>query len=134
MANALYDKGRKGFLDGGVDWSVGVIKVVLCSAGYLRDLAAHEFLSDIPASARVKTSGALTGKTSTDGVADADDVTIPSVTGSTVTQLVLYKDTGTEGTSRLIGNIDTAMGLPFVPNGTNVVVQWANGTNKIFKL
>lgn len=67
--------------------------------------------------ARVATSGALANKTSTLGVADADDIIIAGVTGDQFEAVVLYEDTGTASTSRLIAYWDTAGGLPLTPNG-----------------
>ena len=135
MANALYDKSREGFLAGDIDWDTDVIKAVLIDAAdYTVNLATHQFLNDIPLAARVATSNALTGKTVTDGVADAADFTFPTVSGDPAEALVIYQDTGVEGTSRLIAYIDTATGLPVTPNGGAINVTWDNGTNKIFKL
>jgi hypothetical protein len=48
--------------------------------------------------------------------------------------LVIYQDTGVEGTSRLIGYYDVATGLPITPNGGDVTVTLDNGANKIFAL
>ena len=48
--------------------------------------------------------------------------------------LVIYRDTGVEGTSALIAYIDAATGLPITPNGGDIIVAWDNGANKIFKL
>lgn len=133
--SALYDKARQKFLAGSLSWSSATIKAVLVDlADYTPDLAAHEFLSDIPAGARVATSPAFTGKTTTAGVADADDVSFATVLGDQAEALVIYADTGTVGTSSLIAFIDTATGLPVTPNGGNVNVTWDNGANRIFKL
>ncbi|RJR48287.1 MAG: hypothetical protein C4567_00220 [Deltaproteobacteria bacterium] len=135
MANALYDKGREGFLAGDIDWDAHVIKAILVdTADYTVNLSAHQFLSDIPGAARVAVSSALTGKTASSGVADADDLTFPGVSGDPAEALVLYQDTGVEATSRLIAYIDTATGLPVTPNGGDISVAWDNGANKIFKL
>jgi len=135
MPNALYDKGREGFLAGEIDWDADVIKAVLIdTADYTVNLASHQFLSDIPLAARVATSAALTGKTVAGGVADAADFTLPAVSGDPAEALVIYQDTGTENTSRLIAYIDTATGLPVTPNGGDINVAWDNGANKIFKL
>lgn len=135
MANALYDKGRQGFLEGSIDWDTDNIKVVLIDAAdYAVNLAAHDNLDDVPGASRVATSGNLSSKTVTDGVADAADVTFASVAGDSVEAIVIYKDTGTESTSRLIAYIDTGTGLPVTPNGGDITVQWDNGANKIFKL
>lgn len=135
MTNALYDKGREAFLLGDIDWAADNIKAVLVDAAdYTRNLTTDQFLSDIPSGARVATSGNLTGKTSTAGVADADDVTFTTVTGDPSEYVVLYKDTGSAATSPLIACIDTATGLPVTPGGGNITVTWDNGANKIFKL
>lgn len=133
MANALYDLGREGFLDGSIDWDTDIIKAALVDAAvYTPNLATDKFLSAIPSV--VATSAALTGKTVTGGVADADDVTWTAVTGATSEYVVLYKDTGSPSTSRLIALIDTATGLPVTPNGGSINVAWSSGSNKIFKL
>ncbi|MBA7630623.1 hypothetical protein ES703_38147 [subsurface metagenome] len=135
MANALYNKGREGFLDGNIDWDTDDIRCILIdTADYTVDLATHDNLDDVPGDARVATSGALTSKTVTDGVADAADVTLSSVTGDTCEAIVIYKHTGTESTSRLIAYIDSATGLPVTPNGGDITIQWDSGANKIFKL
>ncbi len=135
MPNALYDKGREGFLDGSIDWDTDNIKVVLVDvADYVVELANHSVLSDIAAAGRVATSANLTAKTVTDGVADAADVAWSAVAGDPSEAMVIYQDTGVEGTSRLIAYIDTAAGLPVTPNSGDIQVQWDNGANKIFKL
>lgn len=135
MANALFDKARERFLTGQFNWSTDTIKAVLVDTGtYTTNLSAHEFLSDISSGARVATSGAFTGKAVVGGAADAADVTFSSVTGASIEAIVIYKDTGTDGTSPLIAYIDTATGLPITPNGGDIIVTWDNGANKIFKL
>lgn len=135
MANALFDKARQRFLEGQFNWNTDTIKAVLVDTGtYTVNLSAHEFLSDIGTGARITTSGAFTGKTTTGGAADANDVTFTSVTGASIEAIVLYKDTGTDATSPLIAFIDTATGLPITPNGGDIIVTWDNGANKIFKL
>lgn len=135
MANALYGKGREGFLDGSIDWDTDNIKVVLVDTDdYSVDIDVHDNLDDVAAGARVATSGNLASKTVTLGVADAADVTFSSVTGDQSEALVIYKDSGVESTSRLIAYIDTATGLPVTPNGGDIAAQWDSGANKIFKL
>jgi len=137
MANALFDKGREGFLDGSIDWDTDTIKECLVR-GYTVNLATHQFLSDITGGGGgtiVATSAALGTKTVTAGVADAADVTHTAVgAGAAIPYIIIYKDTGVAGTSRLIGYIDTATNLPVTPNGGDITVAWDNGANKIFKL
>jgi hypothetical protein len=130
--SGLYDKGREGFLDGSIDWDTDTIKVALVDAAdYTVNLATHDFLDDVAGAGIVATSGALASKTVTAGVADAADVTYPTVTGDPCECLVIYKDTGVAATSRLIAYID---GFTVTPNGGDIVVAWSNGANKIFKL
>ena len=80
----------------------------------------------------------LTGKTVAAGVADADDPLFTAVTaGKTLNRIVLFRDTGVAGTSRLIGAIDTlagggAMSIP--TSGGDLLFRFDNGANKIFKL
>lgn len=134
MANAVYDKGRQAFLEGGVAWLTDNIKVVLVDTAAYTFSQTHQFLSDIAVGARIATSANIASKTSTDGVADAADLTFTAVTGASIEALVIYKDTGVAATSALIAYIDTATGLPFTPSGGNVTITWDNGANKIFKL
>lgn len=135
MANALFDKGREGFLTGAINWTSDNIKAVLVDTGsYTVDLANHDYLDDIPSGARIATSSNLSSKTATAGVADAANITFTAVSGASIEALVLYKDTGTPSSSRLIAYIDTATGLPVTPNGGDLNIDWSNGSNKIFKL
>lgn len=134
MANALYDTGRNAFLTGDIDWVADTIKAVLVdTADYTVNLSTHDFLDDVAAGGRVAT-GTLASKTATAGVADAADLTFSTVTGDVSEALIIYKDSGVEGTSQLIAYIDTATGLPVTPNGGDIVVQWDSGANRIFKL
>jgi hypothetical protein len=135
MANALYDNGRESFLRGEISWNTDDIKAILVdTALYTVNLDTDQFLDDIPGGAIVATSANLASKTTTDGVADAADVTFPTVSGATVEAVVLYQDTGVAATSRLIAYIDTATGLPVTPNGGDITVQWSAGANRIFRL
>jgi hypothetical protein len=135
MANGLYDRGRQGFLAGEIDWDADNIKIMLIDEDDdVPDLANDEDLADRLAAAREETSGNLTSKGTTDGVADAADETFSSASGDPCESIDCYQDTGTEGTSLLIFNIDTATGLPVTLNGGDVTVQWDDGANKIFKL
>ncbi|QOH56258.1 hypothetical protein [Rhodococcus rhodochrous] len=131
----LYDKGREGFLDGSISWTNDNIKAVLVDTGaYTVNAATHANLSDIPMPARIATSGNLTGKTATAGVADAADVTLTGVSGASAEMVVLYKDTGTASTSRLIWYTTSATGLPVTPNSGDINLAWGNTANRIFKL
>ena len=134
MANALYTKAKQGLLDGSIDMDTDTIKAVFVDgADYTPNLGTHQYLSDIPSAARVATSGALQNKTVTDGVFDADDITVAAVTGDQFEYIALYQHTGAES-ALLIALLDTATGLPCTPNGSDITIQWSSGADKIFRL
>jgi Cu2+-containing amine oxidase len=133
VANALYTLARQSYLNGQFNMATDNIKLVICTSAYTPNIATDQFFSSV--SGVVATSANLTTKTTTGGVFDADDVTFTAVaTGSTVTQMVLYQDTGVAGTSRLIALFDTVTGLPIPTNGGDLLVSWSNGASKIFSL
>lgn len=132
MVNALYDKARQSFLQADIDWEVDNFKVCGVDATYTPNIATHQYLSDT--TGVVTTSSNLSSKSWTAGVADAADVTFATVTGATIVRWILYKDTGTAGTSRLVAMFDTAAGLPVIPDGTNITVTWDNGASRIFRI
>lgn len=215
MGNALFEKGREGFLDGTCDWDTNTIKVALVDLnvvdtgakavtaatnatpivittgtahgftngdyvmiagvtgntnanGYrkIKNVAASTaeltdtsdvniagngtfggtaYVANLGPSASgdnwddfdgcvIGTPQTIASPTVTQGVADANDVTYTSVSGASIEGIIIYKDTGTASTSRLIAYIDSATGLPLTPNGGDITVQWDNGANKIFKL
>lgn len=134
MANALYNSARQAFLDGDLDWTAQAFKVILVDTADYTFSQTHDFLDDVPSLARVATSGNLANKTSTSGVADADDIVFTAVTGDPCEALIIYQDTGTAATSRLVAYIDTVTGFPVTPNGGDIYVTWDSGSNKIFRL
>jgi hypothetical protein len=116
MANTLYDKGRERFLTAALNWTSDTIKCSLLDTGaYTVSTGSHEYLADVAAGAFIAPTGG-------------------SQAGTTLSSILLYKDTGSAATSPLIAYIDTATGLPITPNGGDIIVTWDNGTNKIFKL
>lgn len=134
MSNALYNKGKEGFLDGSINWISDTIKVVLIDNSlYTVNLATHDYFNDVSA-AVVGTPQTLVSKTVTNGVADGADITFSNVNGATIEALIIYKDTGVASTSRLIAYIDTASGLPITPNSGDIIISWNNGSSKIFSL
>jgi hypothetical protein len=132
MSDFLFDKGRQKFLEGSIAILTDTIKIMLVTSAYTANQATHEFVSDV--TNIVVRSAALSGKTSTAGVFNASNNTISSVTGSAASQIILYKDTGTDSTSALIAHIDSYTGLPVTPNGGNITVAFPTDANKIFKL
>lgn len=134
MANALYKKGKNQFLASALQWtSTCSFGVVLCASEYTVDLVAHDALEDITAAYRVA-SNVLATLSSSDGAADADDVTFSSVSGSNVYYVIGFNNTGTDSTASLVFYIDTATGLPLTPNSGDVNLVFDSGSIGIFEI
>lgn len=137
MANQLYPYGKQALLEAGVNWTADTIKIALVKSSYTPNFSVDRYLSDLGAN-RVGTDQTLAGKSNVLGVVDATDPTWTAVAaGNTINSVVIYKDTGSAGTSPLIAFIDTASGAPGLPlttNGGDVNLTFDNGANKIFKL
>lgn len=125
MANAIYPLYKQALLDGdsNIDLNDGTVKVALVDTGTYAYSAAHDFLDDL--SGVVGTAQTIANTTVTNGLLDGDDVTFTAVSGNTVEALVLYIDTGTPATSRLVAYLDTDVtGLPLTLNGADVTIAW----------
>jgi len=124
MASQLYPQGAAHLIGKStkVDMIADDIRILFYSGSYN---GAHEFHSDLTGGSIIATSGNLAGKTSTNGVFDANDITLTAVTGSAFTHVILYKWTGTSATSPLVAIFDVAS---FTPSGADVnVVFHASG-------
>lgn len=135
MANQLYPKAKEDFLAGNLNLSSNTITIALVDTDVYTYSASHEDRADVPNSSIVVEAN-LISKTITSGVFDADDVTFTSVTGANCEALILYHADvqGGNTTSRLIAYIDTASGLPILPNGGDITVRFSSGASKIFAL
>ena len=133
MANALYSKAKEAFLNGSINMVANTVSIALVDTGVYTYSASHQFRSEVSNSA-VISSTTLANKTITNGVFDADDATFSSVTGANCEALLIFQDTGIQGTSRLIAYIDSATGLPILPNGGDISVAFSSGSSKIFAL
>lgn len=126
MANFLYDYGKEGILGGDIEWDADNIKAVL-GHDYATD-ATNQFMADAVADGLVidATSANFSSKTITDGVARAANLNFVAVSaGPPIECLIIYKDTGSSATDRLIAYIDTGGGFPLTPTGADVPVVWS---------
>lgn len=148
MANALYPKFKEALLNPGIDLINGYIgsggagapsavtlKAVMVTSAYTYN-AAHQFASSL--AGQTGTPQTLTSKAGPLGVFNAASLVFPTVTaGSTVVGIVLYLDTGTPSTSRLVAFIDTLSGstaMSLATNGGDTTINWDTAANKIFAL
>lgn len=131
MASALQPSFKELLLGGDIDLANDDIRAILIDVADYTYSAAHDFLDDVAAGARVAASTALASKTITGGVFDAADKTLTAVTGDPFEAIIIYKHTGVESTSPYIAYID---GISGTPNGGDYTIQWDSGAAKIFAL
>lgn len=114
----VYGKGVRQFVNGGISYTADTIKIALLDQGYNPDQDAHEFASDLTneLSGGGYARQTLTAKTTVyDGPTNTlslgcGDVTFASLTGTNIRYAVVFKDTGTAGTSPLICFMDFGSG------------------------
>lgn len=139
MANFLYDHFLTAAGKALVDVTDGNVKAVLVRIGaghYVASQSADEFFTAINSTVTVSgdvfaISSALSTVTfASGGQFKADNVTWATVASSAnqAGAVVLIHDTGTASTTRLIGYIDTYLGLPITPNGLDIRLVWPTGT------
>lgn len=123
MGDVWYDKALTELGKGNIDLLNDTIKWAALTSGYTFS-QTHQFVSDLGANivGRSNSLGTKTMGSVAEGVFDAADSLFSALTGSTVTQLVMYKDTGNDATSNLLLQVTSAKytGLPFTPTGADV--------------
>lgn len=130
--NEFYGKARQRSTAGGLGWLTGNIKALLVTAAYSPSIDVDEFVADIPSGAILKRSSNFTSKTNTLGVLGADTILFPLVAAGNVGfYVVIYRDTGADGTSELIAKDDTGQNFPVTTDGNDISCQWSSGPNKI---
>lgn len=136
MANFIYGKAKQSLLNGEFNISSDSLKVLLVTESYVPNQNIDQFVSNISGSYIKQRTSSLTNVTNTLGVIDADNVLVSNYDGSAFKALVIYKDSGTDATSRLLAYIDTATGIPFlgINATTDITINWSNGSNKIISL
>jgi hypothetical protein len=136
VANFIYGKAKQSLLNGEFNISSDSLKVLLVTDSYVPSQNTDQFVSNISGSYIKQRTSSLTNVTNILGVIDADDVTVAEYSGLAFKALVIYKDSGTDSTSRLLAYIDTATGIPFagINSATNITINWSNGSNKIISL
>lgn len=126
MANAIYPLYKAALLDAStnVDLNDGTVKAALIDTADYTYSSAHDFWDDASAGV-VGTPQTIGNTTVTGGLFDGDNVTFTAVTGDTCEAIIIYIDTGTPATSRLVAYIDTGVtGLPVTPNGGDITISW----------
>ena len=135
MANFMYPSFKTRLLTKQFGWTTDDVIVVLVAAGLYTPSINHATLLDVPVSARVASSGTLTGKTVSVNVVDADDYLFTTVSGPVVSAALLVASGTDDASSYLICHLDDCVsGIPFTPATLPARLTWNNGANKIFAL
>lgn len=124
----LYPTAAQKLWEAQFNWTVDTFKVALLSSTYVYN-SSHEFYTSL--SGVVGTPQTITGKTNVLGVLDALDTLFAALTGSQVTQAVVYKDTGVAATSPLLFHLNSGNNLPITPDGTDLNWKWSEEVAKI---
>ena len=136
MANAFFDAYKSetygdaaGPGHGTVDWEADTIHAALIDAGTVDPaITTHQDWADL-VSAVIGTTTAIASKTAVPAASvmtlDGGNMTYTAVSGASVEDVVVYKNSGSDATSLLIIDYDTATGLPVTPNGGDITVTWA---------
>lgn len=127
MPRKMYPSAAQKLWEGEFDWVNDTIKVALLSATYVYS-DAHDFHNDLSGIVATHT---LTGKSNSLGILDADNPVLVIAPSSPITQAVIYKDSGVSATSPLMFFLDSANGLPFTPDGSELELEWFDGPNKM---
>jgi hypothetical protein len=124
-------------------WTTDTIKVMLCSASYTPNQDTHEFKSSVTNELPTANGYTLRGATLATKTATSDAATNETRLGSapvvwtagsgqtlTARYAVVYKDTGTDGTSPLLGWVDFEADVS-ATNDTFTITPDATGWLKI---
>lgn len=133
--NHWLPSGLKAFALGDVDWVADTIRVAALDSSYVQD-DGHLVLDDLTG---VLATVTLAGKTVSDtGVMDADSAIFTGVgIGDTITQLVLYRWSGSSATSTLLIYQDSNEdGTPIsrTSDGSSIPLNWSLTADAIASL
>lgn len=105
MASTAYPIWKREVVKGTANTSLtgGTLTALLVDTADYTYSDAHEFVTSVPAGARVATvdlTNVAVTYTGSEAFVDADDFTFPLVTGDQSEAVIIYINTGVEGTSR----------------------------------
>jgi hypothetical protein len=121
--NQLYPTGKAHLLGLAtkIDLVADTMKLLLVDTADITYSSGNEFVAALTGAGIVARSGALSGKTVTAGVFDANDITVTSVSGDGIRAVILYKDTGADATSPLLAWWDVPL---YTPDGGDILVPF----------
>jgi len=123
MANAIYPRYKEALLtgDSNISLTSGTVKVALVDTGTYTYNGNNQFYANL--SGVTANSAALASKAVTNGYFTSGNAVFTAVSGNQSEALIIYIDTGSSTTSRLVAYLDTNVtGLPVTPNGGDITV------------
>lgn len=139
MADAFYVEFRNAILGAPthsvIDLNADNLRCALRDEGVSAlNLTTQVDLADVVAGhvAESANLSALTVGVVAAGVFDHGNVTFSAVTGASCESIDYFKETGTDSTSPMICNIDSATGLPVTPNGGDIT--WTPSVSGVFQI
>jgi len=126
-------KGKEGMLANLLGGAT-VVRAVLVDTNLYTFSPALQYLGEIPLGARVDISNPLTGLAFTDGKITSDSGLFPAATGAESEAIALFVDSGDPNTSLIWYWDDEDDELPYLPNGGDLVLNWAASVNGIATL
>jgi hypothetical protein len=135
MASFFYNKAKKLFLDGTLDWDSQTFKAMLVTSAYTAN-PDHDFISSASAAELSGTGYAggfagsgrktLTTKTVTESDADdrayidCDDVTWTAINAGTIAGMIIVREVATDANSYLVAYLELTAAQP--TNGGDVTI------------
>lgn len=126
MSNKCYDVAIDSTFGRLIDWATGQdssgnpMKVIALNSSYSFN-TTDQHLSDIVSGDRVTAGIAISTPSFTGRLFKFAPFLFPAVTnGATISSVVLYIDTGTESTSKLLVFCDTGLDLPITGTGADI--------------
>ena len=133
----IFDYFREGVLDGTVDGDGDTIVCHAMKSGYIPSATTHQFYSDVDPAESVATA-TLAGKTATDGVLSASNLSITIPDGDVVVGFLFVDTTIDVGESgRLvcyIGKDSEGNTLSITGDGNAITLRFDAGTGRILSV
>jgi hypothetical protein len=132
----VYNAAKKKLAEGTFALTTDTIKVALLTSSYTPNIDTHDFFDDVSAN-EISATGtyaagggtlanrSITVDTTNDrAYFDADDLQFTGTTIADYRYLVIYKSTGTAGTSPLLAYVD--LGSVRTTSGDTAYIQWSS--------
>jgi hypothetical protein len=127
MANAVYPKAKEAMLTGDVDLIAETVRLQMFDDDVVYD-ATDEFLDDVAGTA-LGAAVEITAKDVTNGQFTGTNGSFTPTAGATVSALVVFIDSGSEATSRVLAYLDTkgdTAPIAIVTTGDPMLLHWTD--------